>query len=452
METEEKLDLQSSEGDCAVLCAQTEAEASLDAMLSLACRQGKQDIVELLLESGSLVNHRNKAGNTPLLEACSQGHVDVARLLLDRGSVIDAPTELKSDSALTWACTLGKKLIVHLLLTRGANVEHRTKDGCTALMCAALAGHEQVANLLLDYGAEINAQSDSNKDSPLTFACRKGHHDVVESLLNRSAHIEHCTKEGFTPLMFAALCGHTAVADLLLVQGAKVNVPSGSNNDIPLTHACCKGHHSVVKSLLEYGSNLEHRTKDGCTPLMLAAREGHLSVAMLILEYGAKLNSPSGNENNIPLTLACWKGHCEVVELLLHHDSDLEHHNKAGCSPLMLAAREGHVEATELVLEHGAEINVPSGWNDDTPLTLASWKGHAEVVELLLSNKSNVDHQTKTGCTPLMEATREGHALVAQLLLEYGAELQVLEAVCQRIHKPNLCVQKDSVITLKLFK
>ena len=32
----------------------------------------------------------------------------------------------------------------------------------------------------------------------------------------------------------------------------------------------------------------------------------------------------------------------------------------------------------------------------------------------------------------------------------YLLQLQVLEAVCQRIHKPNLCVQKDSVITLKL--
>ena len=41
-----------------------------------------------------------------------------------------------------------------------------------------------------------------------------------------------------------------------------------------------------------------------------------------------------------------------------------------------------------------------------------------------------------------MHASRHGYLL----------QLQVLEAVCQRIHKPNLCVQKESVITLKLFK
>ena len=98
----------------------------------------------------------------------------------------------------------------------------------------------------------------------------------MELLLERNANIEHRTKEGFTPLMFAALGGHTDVARKLLERKAKVNVPSGSNNDIPLTSACWKGHHDVVKLLLEFKSNIEHRTKDGCTPLMLAARYVYL--------------------------------------------------------------------------------------------------------------------------------------------------------------------------------
>lgn len=257
-----------------------EADVSLDEMMSLACRQGKLDIVELLLESGAHVDYRNKAGNTPLLEACSQGHVDVARYLLDHNANIDAPTETTSDSALTWACTLGNEAIVELLLERTSDVEHRTKDGCTALMFAALAGHVKVAAMLLDHGAKINVESDSNKDSPLTFACWKGHCDVVELLLERNANIEHRTKEGFTPLMFAALGGHTDVARKLLERKAKVNVPSGSNNDIPLTSACWKGHHDVVKLLLEFNSNIEHRTKDGCTPLMLAARYATLDICL----------------------------------------------------------------------------------------------------------------------------------------------------------------------------
>jgi len=152
-------------------------------------------------------------------------------------------------------------------------------------MFACLAGHRDVAEKLLDAESEINVESESNKDSPLTFACWKGHYDVVELLLQRTANIEHRTKEGFSPLMFAALGGHSKVAHKLLQCDAQVNVPSGSNNDIPLTSACWKGHHNVVKLLLEYSSNLEHRTKDGCTPLMLAARYIMRSILHNIINF-----------------------------------------------------------------------------------------------------------------------------------------------------------------------
>lgn len=79
------------------------------------------------------------------------------------------------------------------------------------------------------------------------------------------------------------------MARLLLKHNSEVNVPSGSNNDIPLTSACWKGHHDVVELLLDSSSHIEHRTKDGCTPLMLASREGHLQVAKLILERDAQV-------------------------------------------------------------------------------------------------------------------------------------------------------------------
>ncbi len=66
--------------------------------------------------------------------------------------------------------------------------------------------------------------------------------------------------------------GHLSVAKLLLEHSAKVNVPSGSENNIPLTLACWKGHRDVVELLLDNASNIEHQNKAGCTPLMLAAR------------------------------------------------------------------------------------------------------------------------------------------------------------------------------------
>ena len=217
--------------------------------------------------------HRNKAGNTPPLEACSQGRMTIARLLLERKADIDAPTETTSDSALTWACATINEEVVCLLLEHNASIEHRTRDGCTALMFAALAGH---AIEWLDSFSTTKHSSTWNLTATrivlLTFACWKGHQKVVELFLSHHADIEHRTEGGSSPLMFAALGGHTEVARLVLERQAQVNSPSGSNNDIPLTSACWKGHRNVVELLLQYDSDIEHHTKDGCTPLMLAAR------------------------------------------------------------------------------------------------------------------------------------------------------------------------------------
>ena len=77
------------------------------------------------------------------------------------------------------------------------------------------------------------------------------------------------------------------MAQLLLDHGAKVNMPSGSENNIPLTLACWKGHRDVVNLLLKNVSNIEHQNKAGCTPLMLAARYAWIGVpsSLLIFPY-----------------------------------------------------------------------------------------------------------------------------------------------------------------------
>lgn len=56
-----------------------------DAPLHAACRIGRTDIVEMLLERGSDVNLTNKAGQTALDCACLTGHYEVARLLVEWG-------------------------------------------------------------------------------------------------------------------------------------------------------------------------------------------------------------------------------------------------------------------------------------------------------------------------------------------------------------------------------
>ena len=94
------------------------------------------------------------------------------------GLQVDAQTEGNHDTALTLACAGGHAELVSLLLSRGADIEHRDKKGFTPLILASTGGHTGVAEILLDHGADIEAQSERTKDSPLSLACSGGRYEV----------------------------------------------------------------------------------------------------------------------------------------------------------------------------------------------------------------------------------------------------------------------------------
>ena len=66
-------------------------ETNRNTALTLACFQGRHEVVSLLLDRKANVEHRAKTGLTPLMEAASGGFVDVGRVLLDKNADVNAP-------------------------------------------------------------------------------------------------------------------------------------------------------------------------------------------------------------------------------------------------------------------------------------------------------------------------------------------------------------------------
>jgi ankyrin repeat protein len=77
------------------------------------------------------------------------------------------------------------------------------------------------------------------------------------------------------------------VVKLLLEKGADLEAKS-PNGQTPLLLATEKGHEAVVKLLLEKGADLEAKDKDSRTPLLWAAVNGHEAAVKLLLEKGAQ--------------------------------------------------------------------------------------------------------------------------------------------------------------------
>ncbi|XP_060035411.1 ankyrin repeat and KH domain-containing protein 1 isoform X2 [Erinaceus europaeus] len=158
-------------------------ETNRNTALTLACFQGRAEVVSLLLDRKANVEHRAKTGLTPLMEAASGGYAEVGRVLLDKGADVNAPPVPSSrDTALTIAADKGHYKFCELLISRGAHIDVRNKKGNTPLWLASNGGHFDVVQLLVQAGADVDA-ADNRKITPLMSAFRKGHVKVVQYLV-----------------------------------------------------------------------------------------------------------------------------------------------------------------------------------------------------------------------------------------------------------------------------
>ena len=158
-------------------------ETNRNTALTLACFQGKHEVVTLLLDRKANLEHRAKTGLTPLMEAASGGHYEVGRLLLDHDADVNAPPVPSSkDTALTIAADKGHARFVELLVSRGADIEVKNKKGNSPLWLACHGGHIEVIRIMVDNSVDVNSM-DNRKVSCLMIAFRCGHIHVTEYLV-----------------------------------------------------------------------------------------------------------------------------------------------------------------------------------------------------------------------------------------------------------------------------
>lgn len=163
---------------------------------------------------------------------------------------------------------LGPHRCVQQLLQHGASVNSRTEEeDDTALHIAARHGLTDHVQLLLRYGAELEAKNEEGQ-TPLNAACAQPHqpqdmdryYRVCQLLVESGASINAADRDRQHPLHLACKNANAQVAELLLARGANVNVMNYSGNtalhNILQATAYKLEHHPelVVRALLNYGA------------------------------------------------------------------------------------------------------------------------------------------------------------------------------------------------------
>jgi ankyrin repeat protein len=153
----------------------------------LACASGQDAVLRQLLEAGATASGADDTGYTPLLVACREGHVECVRALLGRSDVDVESRDSYRHTALILAASheTSQLDMVAILLEAGADMECKTHWGSwTALMCACWQGHDAIALLLMDKGADVT-QRMGGGETTLSMAAKHCGRAVVHAMLRK---------------------------------------------------------------------------------------------------------------------------------------------------------------------------------------------------------------------------------------------------------------------------
>ncbi len=191
-------------------------------------------------------------------------------------------------------------------LTRRADISMASANGWTPLNSAANSGHLEVVRLLLDKGADYNAQSESYGNT-LHVASHKGHVKIAEMLSNKAADFSYKDHQGRRALHLACAGGNLATITFLSDDRPDLTVTDKQGRNC-LHHGASSGSTSTTAWLLNQGLDPNLMDRDGWTSLHWAAKSGSVETLETLRNAGAVSSSEYIN---------CWTP--QDIALIHHH-------------------------------------------------------------------------------------------------------------------------------------
>lgn len=435
--------------------------------LGVAAREGRAEIVKILLAHKDVdVNQASESG-TALSLACAANQMDVVKMLLEADGIVligggitalpavpaaamNSPPkkEITAPSPFQVACCYNRIEIVKMLIeTAGVDVndEAALPSVLSPLAIACQQGYFELVKLLLTNSCvDVNrGSSDPLGMTPLCFACqRKDNMVMIKMLLahskifvNGSLHKTErswfCDLLPTTPLVIACNNNDANLVELLLAQ---------DNIDV----------NKAAKLIWERGGFSRYQC-DEISPLFLASGNGNEKIVRLLLQAdGITLynngcwpgewsyhQDPFGYGGTSPVYIACCNGHIEVARLLLkatgygvdHYPDQFD--ETLPPEALLVACRRNDTNLIQLLLEHGVDPNARDhvkdcwgrGWGDERLAEEVRDAGMAPI-----ENEEDPDYDERElddfdwGTNyPLHYAAEHGNLRAVQLLVVYGA-------------------------------
>jgi ankyrin repeat protein len=266
-----------------------------------------------------------------------------------------------ASNLLPGALRLKNVLLVSALLDAGTNPNSLIGyDKLRPLQYTVLFGNNEILQLLLKFGADVNAPAAiHNGRTALQAASEKGDIKLVQLLLDARADVNALAAKfyGRTALQAALKIGHVEPVRLLLNAGADVNAPASElQGRTALQAASEKGNIELVQLLLDVGAdiNAPPSYERGVAAIQAAAIKGYIAIVHLLLNAGADVNSASAvHEGRTALEGAAEHGRIDMLQLLINAGAKtIEDGQSQYIRAVKFAEKEGRFAVAEFLRHH----------------------------------------------------------------------------------------------------
>lgn len=415
--------------------------------LHRAAQAGRTGTMEELIahgaDLGAKVQHHYLNEATPLILAAICLQIEAVRVLFNHGVDVNTFDPIYRTCPLHLAASMDTKL-TRLLLDRGALVNFPGKSPCfpetwpmTSLHFAVFNAHAfqgafNRVNLLLDRGANINAQS-SVGNTALHMAILAGHQDLVRLLLQKGANISLQNKNGKSVVQLARERGHLHWIEDGVPKEVFQQLPTG----LPLHRAIWSKNYSLVCELLETGHDIGEEDQERVTPWEYCIRSADVELAQILVDHMDKHKS-FNHVGNAAFETALnhmtafdytdqqsWEKTVRICSKLLPFrrifDRDLEFAKAESpiCNYkktfLIWAAELGRISQVEFFLSCGSDVNAADTFGN-TGMHYAVNNRNFDMVRLLIENGSNLKLENHEGTTPLIAAEKTENIPIKEYL------------------------------------
>ncbi|KAL5005384.1 hypothetical protein ScPMuIL_018840 [Solemya velum] len=244
---------------------------STKSLLHIGCEKGRIDCVRVLLDAGADISPRDAWRQTPLMYCMQTHYHDVAEVLLERNpSQVNIPDTF-GKMAIHCAAESGCEESVNLLIKYGADLNAQTSEGNTPLMCLCLTRQVEnaakVSQILINAGTNLEMFDYHGGRTALQKAVLTKNTELVESLIQLGADVNTVDVMKRTPL----------TNFMLEYSGADMNIAVGEHSN-PLIVSAFLTADSLVKYFIDNGANPNVHFASGISPLLVATSRKSIDV------------------------------------------------------------------------------------------------------------------------------------------------------------------------------